>query len=31
VDFYSHPLLTPELAAEVHAAYDRLQAQGAQP
>jgi AcrR family transcriptional regulator len=31
VDFYSHPLLTPELAAQVHAAYDRLQAQGAQP
>jgi AcrR family transcriptional regulator len=31
VDFYSHPLLTPEQATEVHAAYDRLQAQGAQP
>jgi TetR/AcrR family transcriptional regulator, regulator of cefoperazone and chloramphenicol sensitivity len=31
VDFYSHPLLTPELAAQVHAAYGRLQAQGAQP
>jgi TetR/AcrR family transcriptional regulator, regulator of cefoperazone and chloramphenicol sensitivity len=27
VDFYSHPLLSPELAAEAHAAYDRLQAQ----
>jgi AcrR family transcriptional regulator len=24
VDFYSHPLLSPELAAQAHAAYDRL-------
>jgi TetR/AcrR family transcriptional regulator, regulator of cefoperazone and chloramphenicol sensitivity len=31
VDFYSHPLLSPELAAQAHAAYDRLLAQGAQP
>jgi AcrR family transcriptional regulator len=29
VDFYSHPLLSPEQAAEAHAAYDRLRAQGA--
>jgi len=27
VDFYSHPLLSPEQAAEAHAAIDRLQAQ----
>jgi AcrR family transcriptional regulator len=27
VDFYSHPLLSPEFAAQAHAAYDRLQAQ----
>jgi AcrR family transcriptional regulator len=27
VDFYSHPLLSPELAAQAHAAYDRLRAQ----
>jgi TetR/AcrR family transcriptional regulator, regulator of cefoperazone and chloramphenicol sensitivity len=29
VDYYSHPLLSPEQAAAAHAAYDRLQAQGA--
>ena len=29
VDFYSHALLSPEQAAQAHAAYDRLQAQGA--
>ena len=29
VDFYSHALLSPEQAAAAHAAYDRLQAQGA--
>jgi TetR/AcrR family transcriptional regulator, regulator of cefoperazone and chloramphenicol sensitivity len=27
VDFYSHALLSPDLAAQAHAAYDRLQAQ----
>jgi TetR/AcrR family transcriptional regulator, regulator of cefoperazone and chloramphenicol sensitivity len=26
VDFFSHPLLTPEQAAQLHAAMDRLQA-----
>jgi len=26
LDFYSHPLLSPDLAAQAHAAYDQLQA-----